>query len=247
MTKYITIDRGNTTTKVAVHDGDAIVATATGATPPAAIAALPAESVVGARVVGYCSVGADEGEVAEVALQLAGIPLIEVSASTPLPIAIDYRSASTLGADRIAAAVGAAWLVPGRPLLVVDAGTAVTYDYVTADGHFAGGNIAPGIRMRLEALHRYTARLPLPDVGSAADDDPGPWGKTTAGALVKGAVSGVVAEIGYYRSLLPQGARVIVSGGDARLLAPLLDGEVAVEPHLVNHGLNKILQYNEKN
>ena len=75
---------------------------------------------------------------------------------TPLPIANRYQTPETLGHDRIAAAVGAAHLCPNRNLLIVDAGSAITYDFVSAEQGFLGGNIAPGMKMRLTSLHQMT-------------------------------------------------------------------------------------------
>ena len=90
-------------------------------------------------------------------------PVVRFSSSTPLPIEIGYRTPGTLGSDRIAAAVGAWNEAPGRNLLIIDAGTAITVDFVGNDGKYNGGNIAPGIKMRLRALHEYTSRLPMVD------------------------------------------------------------------------------------
>jgi type III pantothenate kinase len=80
---------------------------------------------------------------------------------TPVPVGNAYATPHTLGADRLAGAVGAAHLRPGQPTLVVDAGTALKLDLVTADGRYHGGSIGPGLRMRLRALHTFTGRLPL--------------------------------------------------------------------------------------
>ena len=80
--------------------------------------------------------------------------------SSHIPIQIGYATPHTLGLDRIAAVVGALMQQPGVPVLIVDAGTCVTYDLLTADGTFVGGNIAPGIRLRLLAMHEHTGKLP---------------------------------------------------------------------------------------
>ena len=88
---------------------------------------------------------------------------VRFTPATPVPIAIDYATPETLGRDRVAAAVGAATLHAGRETVIVDFGTALTIDRVTADGTFRGGAISPGVTMRLRALHDYTASLPLCD------------------------------------------------------------------------------------
>ena len=83
---------------------------------------------------------------------------------TPLPIANHYQTPETLGHDRIASAVGASYLCPHNNLLIVDAGSAITYDFVSAEQGFLGGNIAPGMKMRLTALNQMTKKLPRVEV-----------------------------------------------------------------------------------
>ena len=88
-------------------------------------------------------------------------PCIELDHSTPIPLENRYLTPETLGYDRIAAAVGAYTICPGKNVLVIDAGTAITYDIVTAKGEFLGGNISQGVEIRFKSLNKYTNRLPL--------------------------------------------------------------------------------------
>ena len=88
-----------------------------------------------------------------------------LTASTPIPLSNAYSTPATLGMDRLAAAVGAWSMQPGHDILVVDAGTAITYDFVSADGVYKGGNIAPGVSLRFKSLHDHTGSLPLVDSG----------------------------------------------------------------------------------
>ena len=125
-----------------------------------------------------------------------------------------------------------------------EAGTAVTYDAVTPDGQFIGGNIAPGMNMRLEALHRFTARLPRVQVPRELPE--GSFlGHDTTSAMILGAVYGIVGSISYYKNHLPSDTRVVMTGGWAGELSRLCDFDVTVDPHLVSKGLNRILIYNE--
>ena len=160
---------------------------------------------------------------------------------TKLPIKIEYVSPETLGHDRIAAAVGANMISPGKTLLVVDYGTAVTYDIVTNDGRYIGGNIAPGLNMRIDALHHNTARLPQVVV----DGDCPLWGNNTDTAIRAGVIYGMVGELTYYRSKLPDDVVVVCTGGYAEIISGMVDFGVIVEPNLVNIGLNNIILYNE--
>jgi len=168
--------------------------------------------------------------------------VMNLTASTPLPITIGYDTPETLGVDRIAAAVGAYTLYPGEEVLIADIGTAATYDRLTADGCFAGGNIAPGIGMRLRALSRFTARLPLIDSKGRTQL----FGTSTETAMRSGAVNGIVAEINYYFSQLPKGARLLLAGGWAQdIECRIKELNPQTVPMLVSIGLNRILSYNE--
>lgn len=169
--------------------------------------------------------------------------VLQVDGLTPTPLVCDYLSPKTLGADRLAAAVGAATLRPGCDLLVADAGTCITYDFVSADGHYRGGNISPGVGMRLRALHEQTARLPLV-ASSAPRPEPQAIGRTTETAMLAGVWQGIQYEIdGYisrFRATHP-GAAVFLTGGNGRRFTT--DAEVICHNALVETGLNRILQH----
>jgi type III pantothenate kinase len=174
----------------------------------------------------------------------ARIPrVLELSAATAIPIRVDYRTPETLGMDRIAAAVGAWSLYPGKELLVIDAGTAITMDRVSGEGIFLGGKISPGLRMRFEALHSFTDKLPLVDSST-------PWtfpGKETREAIAAGVLEGIVYEMaGTIESLnqqYPQ-LQVIITGGDADFFAKNLKSPIFVNFNLNITGLDRILDYN---
>lgn len=235
----LTIDQGNSSVKVAVWDGNRLIDYKSHVTlGDDEIQDLVARYPI-ARAM-YCTV-AEQQELLASLLASAGIAARELTPMTAVPLTIDYATPSTLGVDRVAAAVGAASLHPGKELLVVDAGTAVTYDRVTARRHFMGGNIAPGVGMRLKALHAYTAQLPL--VSSRGETRL--WGNSTESALRSGAINGVVAEISYYRSRMPHDSVVVLAGGWGRELAEKLDFETDYQECLVNRGLNDLLLYNE--
>ena len=235
----LTIDQGNSSAKVAVWDGDLPVDLSTfKAITDDVITSLVARYDIDRAI--FSSV-TDYRDGLLSRLSAAGISSIELTHGMRLPLVIDYATPGTLGVDRIAAAVGAMSLHPGRELLVVDAGTAVTYDHVSADGHFIGGNIAPGIGLRLKALNAFTARLPLIN----GRGETMLWGNSTDSAMRSGAVNGVIAEITYYHSKLSADAIVVLSGGWGRELAPRLDFETDYQECLVNRGLNEILKYNE--
>ena len=167
---------------------------------------------------------------------------------TPIPIHNGYNSPETLGQDRLAAAVGAAYLCPKQNILIIDAGSAITYDFVSAEGEYVGGNIAPGIKMRLTMLHRMTKKLPLVEV---EENELLPlFGKTTRDAIAAGVIRGIVYEVkGYIRSLNAQLKQltVVLTGGNAPFIANnSRNTSFQLEKNLVLIGLNQILEHNKK-
>ena len=169
----------------------------------------------------------------------AGRAVYALDRTRPLPFVSDYLTMDTLGQDRIAVVAGT--LHDYRTSrLIVDAGSCVTLDLVAADGHYRGGNISPGVTMRLRAMHERTARLPLVDAGEVREV----VGRTTETALRHGGMLGVVYEVeGLYRRLLDHypDLQVVLTGGDAALLMPYFSISVHHSPHLVLRGLNVIL------
>ncbi|MER2997432.1 type III pantothenate kinase [Pontibacter populi] len=170
--------------------------------------------------------------------------IITLSAQTALPVLNSYKTPQTLGADRIAAAVGANYFFPGRNCLVFDAGTAITHEFVTAEGSYEGGGIAPGLRMKLKALHTFTERLPLID--QIPDNFP-LTGQSTQESILSGVLAGTVAELNGLIQLYSEKApdlTVILCGGDAGFFESNLKGRIFVIPELVLIGLHRILTYN---
>lgn len=244
----LAIDIGNTAMKLSVFEDGRLIQSAAGH-PGSAEDVVEAVGTMltfnSADGLVWCSVGKDFPGVPEMLHAEHSLRVVELTPATPLPIDVSYGTRDTLGADRLAAAVGVA--DPARPVLVVDAGTAVTSDIV-ADGRFEGGNISPGLALRFKMLASHTSRLPLVE---AAGELPA-FGHDTETAIRAGVVGGLVAELAdNYRkasALYPE-PRMILTGGDAPFLAPLLRAggiEVDLEPEAVGLGLVRIFNYNYK-
>jgi type III pantothenate kinase len=165
----------------------------------------------------------------------------ELTHLLPLPIRIGYETPETLGNDRIAAAAGAASLFPGRNVVAIDAGTALTIDLISDKGYFIGGNISPGMRMRFSSLHQQTYSLPEVE---PAEEVP-VIGKNTREAILAGVVNGIIYEIDNSINSLKNkynDLQVILTGGDAPYLSGRLKNTIFVEENLVLNGLNAILR-----
>ena len=163
--------------------------------------------------------------------------------NTPMSIEIDYRTPKTLGSDRLAAAIGAMEQAPGRNILVIDAGSAITIDLIDSKGHFRGGNISPGVRMRLTALHQYTSRLPQVD----KEGEIPTFGYDTETAIRSGVIRGICHEIEGYiaeiKEVFPD-VLVFLTGGDEKMLIDKIKSPIFADKYLVAKGLNKILKEN---
>lgn len=242
MQRYLTIDRGNTALKAVVWEGDTVLWQET-VSNVSRSHLTEIKSKYAPEKVCLCTVAANNYILVGYLHQLYGEEnVLILSSQTPLPIKILYQTPDTLGPDRIAAVAGGWALNPGRGSLIVDIGTAATYDFINSDGEFVGGNIAPGIGLRLKALNRFTGKLPMID---SRGETP-LLGVTTETAMRSGVVNGIKAEILFYLSQLPEGTKLIITGGwgedIARMLEPV---EATVVPGLVSFGLNRILLYNE--
>jgi len=169
--------------------------------------------------------------------------LIVLSHLTHVPIQNSYSTPETLGKDRLAAVIGASFLKPNTDILVIDAGTAITYDFIDSKSVYRGGNIAPGLDMRLRSLHEFTQKLPLVQAQVESPE----LGNDTQSALISGALYGIVYEIdGYINTLkikYPQ-LSVFLTGGSTFYFDTKLKNAIFAERNLVLIGLNRILQYN---
>ena len=234
---HLAIDVGNTRSKLVLFRDGTPVRWSRG---PELTAAVVEDLLQGLRsaaiVVG--SVGAPVDTIIATLSDIA--PVFVVDPATPLPIGNAYGTPATLGVDRIANAVGAAMRCPGRPVLVIDAGTCITYDLVDASGVFQGGAISPGMGMRALAMHEHSAKLPI--VG--LEGDVAVVATSTEEALRSGVRNGLGYELeGFARDLAHQfpGLVVMVTGGDGPWVASALKNGIFAVPFLTLEGLYAIL------
>lgn len=173
-------------------------------------------------------------------------PMMElVSGETPVPVKVKYATPMTLGADRLAAAVAAVTMKPGRNVMVIDVGTCITYEFVNAEGEYLGGNISLGPSMRFKALHRFTGRLPQVERRGVAPE----IGTTTITAIRSGVMYGIKYEIeGYVNEYLKKypDLYVYLTGGVHLDLQFSENCPIFADDYIVPRGLNRILRYNEE-
>ncbi|MFT7589541.1 MAG: type III pantothenate kinase [Limisphaerales bacterium] len=172
---------------------------------------------------------------------------------TKVPFTNAYASPATLGRDRIALIAAARIHYPQGPVLVIDAGTCITYDLLDNQDVYHGGAIAPGIWMRLQAMHTFTAKLPLVSLQNHLEKSQDSMAKvaligdSTVHSMQSGALHGAAAEIDgiidRYRAEF-EGLNILLTGGDHITLVSLLKNRIFATRDLVPEGLNKILAYN---
>ncbi len=241
-TMNLTIDMGNTRVKYAVFDGGTVVSDGCSEEFDEAVIdrILAAHPGITQAIVATTR-GPVDDTVALVRRRIGRC--LRLSPQLPLPIRNGYTTPETLGEDRLAAAVGAASLYPGRNLLIVDFGTAITIDQVSADGVFRGGNISPGMQMRYKALHQFTGRLPLIDSNGRKL----PMGRDTETAIRAGVLKGMEYEIsGYIEAMKHKYPELLVflTGGDDFSFDSSVKSAIFADRFLVLKGLNRILNYN---
>jgi len=171
------------------------------------------------------------------------VDLVIVNSDLNFPFTNKYSTPKTLGADRLALVCAAIKKYPNTNTLVIDAGTCVTYDFVTSNKNYLGGAISPGIRLRYKALNNLTANLPLLDTSKPESI----IGDSTENSIHSGVVCGIIKEIdGVVKeySKKYKDLTVILTGGDTEFLSNQLKSSIFANSNFLLEGLNYILQYN---
>ncbi len=237
----LVIDIGNTLAKAAVMNGSQIVETFCAK----CLGELPLRDIVERYTVERSILSTTRGGGVEAQLRVEEVVghCLLFDQSVKVPLEVEYVRAS-LGCDRLAAAVGAYAQYGGQAdLMVVDFGTAITIDFVSADGCFEGGFISPGLSTRLRSLHDYTATLPLCTPDQATEG----VAKSTNEAIAGGVINGITHEIEGYISKRSEKKRellVIFSGGDSIFFDKRIKNAIFADRDILFRGLVTILDYN---
>jgi type III pantothenate kinase len=168
---------------------------------------------------------------------------IKLTSTTLLPVHIKYTTPHSLGVDRIAGVCGAYQLFPKEDCLIIDMGTCINYELLDSERNYWGGIISPGLNMRFEAMHTFTARLPL--VTPKAETDL--IGNSTSACMQSGVMNGILEEVKGIMARMTlkyPNLRVILCGGDSPFFENQLKPSIFAAPELVLLGLNRILIHN---
>jgi type III pantothenate kinase len=173
------------------------------------------------------------------------LKVLELNSETKLPFTNRYETPKTLGVDRLALVSASVQKYANKNVLIIDAGTCITYDFINQSNNYLGGAISPGIRLRYKSLNNLTANLPL----LRTDKPKTITGNSTEASIHSGVVFGVVKEMDgiidqYVEEYLD--LTVILTGGDANFLLNQLKNSIFANSDFLLEGLNFILDYNSK-
>ena len=236
--KNIVIDRGNSSFKLGLFEGRKLMEAVVLKNKEEVVAFVMSNKPVHIL---YCSVTGNNKKLLQSISSVAKV--IKLNHKTPLPFKNVYATPKSLGPDRLAAVAAANDKFKGQDCLVIDAGTCITYDFIDKENNYQGGAISPGIQMRFNALHHFTAKLPqLKKVGN-----PKLTGNNTKSSMESGVINGVIAEV---RGTIDQyqfsnkDLKVVLCGGDSIFFESKIKGHIFAVANLVLIGLNRILLYN---
>nr|WP_321232012.1 type III pantothenate kinase [uncultured Psychroserpens sp.] len=173
------------------------------------------------------------------------LEVIELSHKLKLPFANLYATPKTLGVDRIALVSASVEQFPDHNVLIIDAGTCITYDFINTKNEYLGGAISPGIRLRYRTLNNLTANLPLLETEMPQEI----LGNSTQNSIHSGVVYGVLKEIdGVIDEYVKKYSdlTVILTGGDTKFLSNQLKNSIFANSNFLLEGLNFILEYNSQ-
>jgi len=234
------IDIGNTSTNLALFDGKEIVR----ASNIGKYNLLKVEKFISSDVISSSIISSVKEITNEILSISSSYNAIIFTDKTKVPLTNKYKTPNTLGKDRLAGVIGAAFLYPKEDILVFDAGTCLTIDFVNAQKEYFGGRISPGIQMRFKALHTFTDKLPLVHQENIVNY----MGDDTNSSILSGVQQGILSEvkliISEYKLKNPDTISV-VTGGDYFFFEKELKNSIFANPNLVLIGLNEILDYNE--
>lgn len=241
----LVIDVGNSANKIAVFDKDELLYQE--------VSALSLQQNIKALTTSYTikniiisSVKNDDDNDKN---QITGaFKYIKFNSDTKIPIHNKYKSPKSLGLDRLAAVIGANNIFPNHNVLVIDAGTCITYDTIDESANYYGGSISPGIKMRFNAMNHFTAKLPLVNFESSFNQI---FGNDSISSMLSGVINGVIYEVeGFIKNHLKinPNLKIILCGGDAaffdtRFKNSIFAHLISYEPNLVLIGLNTVVKY----
>ena len=239
----LVIDIGNTNIKAAVFNSDQIIEFVS-------FVELDAEKILFRLIheneINACILSSVKDNNEQILKLLSTLPFfIQLDSETKIPFKNLYGTPLTLGKDRIALVAAASNQYPEKNVLIIDAGTCVTYDFLNAENEYLGGSISPGIDIRYRSLHDYTSKLPK----LSKSEEYFLIGASTSESIHSGVINGILQEIQgvikqYKEKYLD--LTVILTGGETKFLFKQLKNSIFAHQNFLLLGLNQILTFNNK-
>ena len=165
-----------------------------------------------------------------------GCKLIVLSSKMEMPFKIFYKTPKTIGADRLALVAGAVFCFSNKPVLIIDAGTCITFDFVDIKTKYLGGSISPGLQMRLNALSNQTSALPIVRLSEPQDLIGGSTKESILSGVVNGAIKELDGTIDAYKKRYP-GTIVVITGGDVCFFDKKLKNSIFADEDILLKGM----------
>ena len=236
----LTIDIGNTHTKLGFFDGLELQLTQKFSSAEI----IPWQSILNTHKITHSILSHVGNTRLDLETLYNNTHCVEVHHKLQLPFTSDYNPFTNLGIDRVVGLAAAANSFPHENVLIIDAGTCITYDLITAKAHHIGGVISPGLMMRYQSMHRFTHQLPNLEI-----QEPSSFPSTnTEGAMHHGVISSVIAEMEAFISRFETSIpifRIILTGGDAGFLSKRLKNGILADENFLAIGLNLLLETNK--
>ena len=236
----LTIDIGNTHTKLGFFDGLELKLTQKFSSAEI----IPWQSILNTHKITHSILSHVGNARLDLETLYNNTDCVEVHHKLQLPFTSDYNPFTNLGIDRVVGLAAAANSFPHENVLIIDAGTCITYDLITAKAHHIGGVISPGLMMRYQSMHRFTHQLPNLEI-----QEPSSFPSTnTEAAMHHGVISSVIAEMEAFISRFETSIpifRIILTGGDAGFLSKRLKNGILADENFLAIGLNLLLETNK--
>ena len=236
----LTIDIGNTNTKLGFFEGLELKSTEKYRTNEP----IEWKSIVSTNKVSHAIVSQVGNQQLALDDLYANTQCLEVHHQLQLPFTSAYEPFTNLGIDRVVGLAAATYLFPKTNTLIIDAGTCITYDFITASANHLGGIISPGLAMRYQAMHKNTHQLPNLEIQQPAAFPP----TNTNEAIHHGVISGVTAEIEAFINRFEAHTpnfMTILTGGDAGFLSKRVKNSILANANFLAFGLNLLLETNK--
>ena len=236
----LTIDIGNTQTKLGFFDGLDLKSVQ----KLSSVDNIPWQSIIDTNKITHSIVSQVGNVQSDLETLHNNTQYVEVHHQLQLPFTSDYNPFTNLGIDRVVGLAAATYLFPLENILIIDAGTCITYDLITSKAHHLGGVISPGLMMRYQAMHTFTHQLPNLEIQQPSSFPP----TNTDEAMHHGVISSVVAEIEAFISRFETSIptfRIILTGGDAGFLSKRVKNGILADENFLAIGLNLLLETNK--